>query len=200
MKKIYVVGLIVVLVIAVAGFGFMQKSNSDNNMNNNMMNNDEMMNDDEMMNNDDMMEDEMMNDGAMAPNFELMSLDGDTVSLASLHGEKVYVKFWASWCSICLAGMDELEELSQSEDITVYTIVAPGEKGEKYKDDFIEWFNGLEYEHIKVLFDEDGKIQDAFGVRGFPSSAYIGSDGVLVKFMPGHVGNDNILAAFESIK
>lgn len=147
----------------------------------------------------DMMEEEMSNPGVMAENFSLKNLDGEIVSLKDFEGEKVYVKFWASWCSICLAGLEDIDELSLSEDVKVITIVAPGEKGEKDKDDFIEWFKGLGYENIEVLLDEDGMVQKAFNVRGFPTSAYIGSDQVLIQVLPGHVDNDRILKTFETI-
>jgi thiol-disulfide isomerase/thioredoxin len=164
----------------------------------------DMMEEDKDMMKDDAMDDDMthvmMNEGPEAPNFELMSLNGNEVKLDSLKGEKVYVKFWASWCSICLAGLDDLDKLSMSEDITVYTVVAPGEKGEKDKADFIEWFEGLGYENIEVLFDEDGDIQKEYGIRGFPTAAYIGSDGVLVKVLPGHQDNNKILEAFDTIQ
>lgn len=164
------------------------------------MSKDEMSKDD--MEKDDMTETDnmkMMNEGDMAPTFELMSLKGDTVSLEALKGEKVYVKFWASWCSICLSGLDELNELGMNEEIMVYTIVAPGHNGEKDKDDFMSWFESLDYDHIQVLFDETGDVQREYGVRGFPTSAYIGSDGVLIKTMPGHVSNEIILETFNNI-
>lgn len=182
----------------------------DDKMNNEGMNSNEMDESEDHMKDNDMSEDEMMddvpmmdepmNDGPMAPEFSLMSLNNEKVSLSNLKGQKVYVKFWASWCSICLAGLDELDELSTREDFQVYTIVAPGERGEKDKADFVEWFNGLGYEHIEVLFDEDGEIQKEFGIRGFPTSSYIGSDGVLVKTIPGHVNNEQIIETFEMIK
>ena len=46
--------------------------------------------------------------------------------MEDLAGEKVYVKYWASWCSICLAGLDELNTLAaQDNDFKVITIVSP---------------------------------------------------------------------------
>ena len=62
----------------------------------------------------------------LAPMFDLNDLEGDQVALADLAGEKVYVKYWASWCSICLAGLDELNTLAaQDNDFKVITIVSP---------------------------------------------------------------------------
>lgn len=154
------------------------------------------------MKKDDMDEEKAMmtNEGEQAPGFELMALDGSTVNLEDLKGQKVYVKFWASWCSICVSGLPELDDLSGSnETFTVLTIVSPGASGEKSAEAFKEWFAGKNTKNIVVLFDEGGEVRREYGVRGVPTSAYIGSDGVLVKTMPGHVGNDQIRASFEDI-
>ncbi|MEK3722812.1 TlpA family protein disulfide reductase [Paenibacillus sp. FSL H8-0034] len=145
-----------------------------------------------------------LNKGAAAPMFDLKDLDGNEVTLASLAGEKVYVKYWASWCPICLAGMNELNTLAgQSNDFKVITIVSPNFKGEQSPEDFAQWFKGLQAEqtgtNIKVLLDEDGKFAQKFGIRGYPTSIYIGSDGVLVKSVPGHNPNDVITNTFKEI-
>ncbi len=142
----------------------------------------------------------MTNEGDAAPAFDLMDVSGNSVSLESLKGERVYIKFWASWCSICLAGMDELNELSANmEGFKVITIVSPDFNGEQSSDDFIKWYSGLDYENIVVLLDPDGDIAKEYGVRGYPTSAYIGSDGVLIKQLPGHVENAKVIESFRSI-
>ncbi len=142
----------------------------------------------------------MKNEGKPAAAFDLMDLSGNAVSLESRQGERVYLKFWASWCSICLAGMDELDELAvNAEDFKVITIVSPDFNGEQSSDDFIAWFDGLGYENITVLLDPDGDIAKEYGVRGYPTSVYIGSDGILVKQLPGHVDNATIIESFKTI-
>ncbi|MBB6734503.1 TlpA family protein disulfide reductase [Cohnella zeiphila] len=144
------------------------------------------------------------NKGSAAPSFDLKDVDGNEVSLASLAGQKVYVKYWASWCPICLAGMDELNTLAgQDNDFKVITIVNPNYKGEQSEEDFKEWFKGLQAENtatnVTVLLDDDGKLAQKFGIRGYPTSLYIGSDGVLVKSSPGHNTNDAITEEFTHI-
>src|SRR5699024_8849219 len=39
--------------------------------------------------------------GNIAPDFELETLEGDTVKLSDYRGEKVIVNFWATWCPPC---------------------------------------------------------------------------------------------------
>lgn len=159
---------------------------------------------DEMMeeNKDEMKEENkevMKNDGNMAKDFTLKDLNGSDITLSNLKGEKVYVKFWASWCSICLAGLDEIDMLAGEDEIRVITIVSPGHNGEKNTEDFKEWFASRGTKNLEVLLDEGGAVTKAYGVRAYPTSVYIGSDGVLVKTLPGHNGNDTIEAFFENI-
>jgi len=134
------------------------------------------------------------NAGGEAPLFKLNDLEGNTVDLASLKGEKVYVKFWASWCPICLAGMEEVDKLaSEEQGFKVLTIVAPDTNGEKSQEDFIQWFKGVEEgKNLTVLLDTGGDTVRAYGVRGYPTNVLIGSDGILVKTLPGHLDNARI--------
>lgn len=215
-KNGLIIGVVILVIVGLVLLGgAFSKNNSDTP--NNEMTNDEMTKDDMMdedMTNDDMMDEDvndhsdamddmnetvMMNPGVMAEDFTLKDIRGNAISLSDYKGQKVYIKFWASWCSICLAGLEDIDTLSMSEEIKVLTIVAPGEKGEMKEQDFIKWFEGLNYEHIEVLLDNDGMIQKAFNVRGFPTSAFIGSDQILVQVLPGHIENDMILKTFEEI-
>lgn len=145
---------------------------------------------------------EKKNDGELAPNFNLKDVKGKSHSLSDYKGKKVYVKFWASWCPICLSGLEELNTLAgEDQDFVVLSVVSPGYNNEKEKASFIKWFNGVENtSNITVLLDEDGELAQELNVRGYPTSAYIGSDGVLIKTLPGHVSNDQIKEGFKSIQ
>lgn len=211
------IGLVLALaLVGLVAFGGFRGSNEHEAMDEDMKTtNEEMMDKDEEMMDEEMMDGEMekeqssdemkeskemmKNDANMAKDFTLKNLDGDEVSLSSLQGEKVYIKFWASWCSICLAGLDEIDMLAAEDDFRVITIVSPGHNGEKNTEDFKEWFATRETKNLEVLLDEGGDITKAYGVRAYPTSVYIASDGVLVKVLPGHSENDTIKAFFEEI-
>lgn len=143
----------------------------------------------------------MRNDGEMATSFDLKDLNGNMVSLSEFNGQKVYVKFWASWCSICLAGLEELDAVAAEEhDYEIITIVSPSYKGEKNTEKFMAWFEKQDLENLTVLLDEDGDIAREYGIRGYPTSVFIGSDGTLVNMFTGHLENDVITEQFMDIK
>lgn len=144
----------------------------------------------EKMDSDKMKATNMSNTDMKGMNLELQDFEGNTITLGSYSGKKVYVKYWASWCSICLAGLEELNTLAgQKNDFEVVTVVSPGVRGEKDKESFKKWFAELGYQNIKVLFDEDGKLAKEYGVVAYPTSIYINSDSTVSETRVGH--NDN---------
>lgn len=204
-KKLIIVILVAVLIIA-GGTYIYNGQNSDTAMDNDEMKDNieedkdmdsDMDKDDDKM--DSSNDDKMMNEGKIAPDFTLMSIDRTEHTLSEYKGEKVYIKFWASWCSICLSGLEELDELSAIDDFPVLTVASPGYGSEMNSEDFVEWFAGLDTKNMTVLLDEEGVIAAKYMVRGYPTSAYIGSDGVLVKTLSGHSSNETIKDTIEGI-
>jgi|GEM_PF-525146 len=186
-----------------------EKMNNDKGMEEETMVNDNLVMDQDEMDIEPMDKEEpvadkeepvVKNKGNMAKTFKLKDLDGNTVDLKELMGDKVYLKFWASWCSVCVAGLDELDEFSAMDhDFEVITIVSPGFNGEKSLSKFKTWFNKQGTKNIRVLIDEDGDIARAYGIRAYPTSAFIGSDGVLVNMFLGHLDSETIKDQFDKI-
>ena len=129
------------------------------------------------------------------------TLDGKEVSLADYKGKKVYLKFWASWCPICLAGLADINQLADMppKDAVVLTVIAPGVNREKNLDDFKEWFSGLDYKTLPVLVDNNGQFLKKLGIVGYPSSAFIDANGKVVRVQPGHVTNEDIVKTLETL-
>jgi len=135
-------------------------------------------------------------------NFKLPVVEGKTVSLADFSGQKVYLKFWATWCPVCLSGLAEFSALSQesaaSQDAVILSIVSPGTSGEMDRDRFIAWYNEQGYD-FPVLLDEGGVIAKAYGVRGYPTSVFIDTEGAVFKTQPGHLDNEAIRTTLKSM-
>lgn len=104
------------------------------------------------------------------------------------------VKYWASWCPICLAGLDEVEALSadDTKDYQIITIVSPNYKNEKKTTDFVKWFDTLEMKDTTVLLDEEGELAKKLGIRAYPSYVYYNSAGEMVKVVPGYADQETI--------
>ena len=139
--------------------------------------------------------------GEEVPDFELTGVDGKTYRLSDYKGKKVYLKFWASWCSICLASLPDTDELAKEagDDYVVLTVVSPGQKGEQAEEAFKKWYQGLDYKNLPVLLDPSGKLLASYGVRSYPTQAFIDKEGKLVKIQPGFMDKETILENLKTM-
>ena len=114
-------------------------------------------------------------------------------------GKPTYVKFWASWCPICLSGLEDIDSLSKEmKDFEVVTVVSPGLVGEKKTEDFKKWYKSLGYKNIKVLLDEKGELTKILNVRVYPTSVVVNKAGKAEKVLPGHLEKAEIKKLFSS--
>ena len=200
----------------------MMKDKSDK-----MMNDDKMMKDKsdkkmkkkngkKMKKSDNMMEDNMKDSKSMKKksmkkekminkkdmyDFTLKDLDGNDYKLSDNKGKKVYMKFWASWCSICLTGLEDLDKLAgENNDFEIVTVVAPGKDREMDTAAFKKWFKELGYKNLKVLFDETGEVSEHYGISVYPTSVYVGSNGTDTTVKAGHNSNEDIKNTIKEIK
>ena len=51
--------------------------------------------------------------GSPAPDFKLLSVNGDSISLSSFKGKVVYLSFWNTTCGLCLVDMPHAQRLSE---------------------------------------------------------------------------------------
>ena len=139
--------------------------------------------------------------GEEVPDFELTGVDGKTYRLSDYKGKKLYLKFWASWCSICLASLPDTNELAKeaSDDYVILTVVSPGQKGEQAEEAFKKWYQGLDYKNLPVLLDPSGKLLASYGVRSYPTQVFIDKEGKLVKIQPGFMDKETILENLKTM-
>jgi peroxiredoxin len=135
--------------------------------------------------------------------FTLQDLNGNEFTLSKQNGKKVYIKFWSTWCSVCLNGLDKLskldDEMMNNDDISIITIVSPGYRSEMSSDKFIKWFKSRNY-NFTVLIDESGIVAKDYGIRAYPTSVFIGTNGNIAKTHIGHAENNLIYNVLDEIE
>ena len=133
----------------------------------------------------------------------LSDLNGNAVPFSRWHGKVVYIKFWATWCPLCLAGLEDFSHLAQqyntSDTIRVISVVAPGVRGEVSKEDFIEWAAAQQIDFPVFLDDAAGSVNRAFNIVGYPSSLYLDTQGKVIKKSDGDESNESIIATLSAI-
>ncbi|MBO1519229.1 bifunctional peptide-methionine (S)-S-oxide reductase MsrA/peptide-methionine (R)-S-oxide reductase MsrB [Oceanisphaera pacifica] len=102
------------------------------------------------------------------------------------------VKFWASWCPLCLATLEETHTWvndAKFNDLNLVTLTSPGHLGEKAPDKFNAWYSVLEqdYPQLPVLTDTSGELIKKLGVQVYPSWAVLDNNGNLVQLIKGNM-------------
>ena len=132
--------------------------------------------------------------------FEFEDVNGEVHKLSDYKGKPVYLKVWASWCTVCMAYLSDLNDFAgQDNGFAVLSVVSPSRYGEKSKEEFIEWYKSLGYENLTVLLDENGTIIKDFGVISFPSQILFDAEGVPVVAYSGELPKDHIIEKMKQI-
>ena len=126
-----------------------------------------------------------------APDFTLLDLTGQPVTLSSFQGKKaVLIDFWATWCGPCKAAMPGLQDLSdkfKDHGLEVVTI----DQGESVAQ--VQYFMERKKYSLQVLLDHDGAVGDKYGVRGIPTSVLIDKRGIVQSIAVGNLWSEEEL-------
>ena len=112
--------------------------------------------------------------GAQAPEFELSTLDGESILLSDLRGKIVVLNFWASWCPPCRWEMPSFERIwREYRDMGVVFIgVAVSDEEEDARESVDK--AGVTY---PIGLDITGKITTDYRVTGLPTTYVIDRKG-----------------------
>lgn len=115
--------------------------------------------------------------GDIAPDFQLEDIQGKKVSLSGLRGKVVLVNFWATWCPPCRAEMPSMDKLNAAMADEDFVMLAVNVEANG-RAAVAEFFKKTPHK-FPVLFDEQGVVQELYGVYKFPESFVIRKDGII---------------------
>lgn len=120
---------------------------------------------------------------------------GDTGKAVLDPTKPTLVKFWASWCPLCLSTLQETHEWASDPafaNFNVVSVASPSQLGEKNTTDFKQWYSVVqkEYPKLPVLLDEQGGLIKQFGIQVYPSWAVLGKNGELLYLNKGNLSKE----------
>lgn len=118
--------------------------------------------------------------GAEAPNIELPTPDGKTLSLSSLRGNYVLLDFWAAWCRPCRVENPNLVDNHKKYNPKGFQIfqVSLDRTAEEWKEAIEK--DGLNWHHVSDLKFWQSEAAQLYNVRSIPASYLIDPEGKVI--------------------
>ncbi|MFC1464283.1 MAG: TlpA family protein disulfide reductase [Candidatus Brachytrichaceae bacterium NZ_4S206] len=141
----------------------------------------------------------LLREGTPAPEFTLKTLDGRPVALSDLRGKATLINFWASWCPPCLeetpaliAAYDELKRTNPNVEF-----IGIGTNDERANLEKFAENNRIPY---LIVEDPDGKVSDAYGVLGMPTTVFVDGNGVVRRIWNGAIKKEQVIEIMRGIR
>jgi peroxiredoxin len=131
----------------------------------------------------------MPQQGQLAPNFSLMSLGGEPVSLSDYSGQVVLVNMWATWCPPCKAEMPTIHEYYQAHRDDGFVVLAVNSQEQAASVNSFIQATGFTF---PVLLDDRATVMDQYNVLGLPTSFIIDRHGTIQHTHTGQITKDQL--------
>lgn len=136
--------------------------------------------------------------GDAVPDFSAPGIGGGDVSWSDFDGSPAVLSVWAPWCPHCQVELPLLSQVMQDfPDVSFVTVVtaigdSPGPDAGAFLED-----NGITAP--TAVDDGAGTLAQAFGIQGFPTLYFVGSDGAVVQVYEGEVDAETLRAVIGSL-
>jgi len=112
--------------------------------------------------------------GSPAPDFELLTAEGELITLGDLRGQVVWINFWATWCGPCRRELPDIQRLydekrDQGLRVLAVNLEESAEQARAFWDEL-----GLS---LPILLDSEGEVYDQYRLQGLPDSFFVDRQG-----------------------
>lgn len=121
--------------------------------------------------------------GAQAPNFKLLGLDGSTYELSDFKGKAVIVNFWGTFCEPCRDEMPALERQHAKWGDQLVVLGLNLDEPRVTVENFISQYKVT----FPILMDKNEEIRRRYGVSQYPTTFFVGPDGIVSQIRIGEM-------------
>ncbi len=127
----------------------------------------------------------------------LKDVDGNPAAKHLDPAKPTLVKFWASWCPLCLSTLEETRKWHDDKalaGINIISLASPGYLSEQPEADFVQWYRGLDRPKPATLIDTGGSIARDIGIAVYPSWALLDNKGNIQRVIKGNIQREQLVA------
>ena len=117
-------------------------------------------------------------EGFQAPDFELITIEGEQVLLSDLRGQAILLNFWATWCPPCRSEMPAMQQVYMDYEQDGFVVLAVNNLRQDQRES-VEAFTLEENLSFPVLLDISGSVSARYQVSSMPTSFFIDPDGII---------------------
>jgi thiol-disulfide isomerase/thioredoxin len=133
--------------------------------------------------------------GYLAPDFTLLSLDGQAITLSELRGKPVLLNFWATWCPPCRAEMPALQKFHEQYGDQVTLLGINWAEDPETVRRFLERYD-ITYPNV---LDRQGKAFVLYRLTGIPTTFFLDEERIIRGVWLGPLKTDSIAENFAKI-
>lgn len=135
--------------------------------------------------------------GDMAPDFELIDLEGNKQRLSDYRGEGVFLNFWGTWCAPCKREMPHMEKLHKEFNgdgvhILAVNIKESDLKVSRFRDQY-----GLTF---PIALDKTEGVKEIYNFKPLPTTFLINKDGRIEKIISREMTEEEVRSNMLSIQ
>jgi cytochrome c biogenesis protein CcmG/thiol:disulfide interchange protein DsbE len=134
--------------------------------------------------------------GKAAPEIDLVTLDGERVTLSSLRGRPVLINFWATWCPPCRDEFPLMVAAHEAHADDGFEIL--GVMHQDFADSTREFAKDMRATW-PILDDPDDVAYDDYLVAGLPTSYFVDAEGIVRAFSLGGFSEAGLAAQLETV-
>ena len=134
--------------------------------------------------------------GAPAPDFSLMSMENEQISLTDFKGKVVFLNFWASWCRPCINKMYQMKSMQrelESQNVVFLNVSLDRDKSSWINSVQTNGFHGV---HVMAEGSLESQVSASYEVKALPQYFLIDKNGSFAE-KPLSKGIENLKRTLE---